>query len=78
MDLASHLEESSWIFELEHALEKFSIRTYLDWFDQHYNLIDEVMDGKFPEKFLNYLKDKVSTNPRIKQVCASASHSGKI
>ena len=61
MDLIFHLEQSSWIIELEQALEKFSIRTYLDWFDQHH-FIDEVMDGKFPEKFLNYLKSKVS-NP---------------
>ena len=61
MELVSHLRQSLWIPELEHALERFSIRTYLDWFDQHH-LIDEVMDDEFPEGFLNYLEGKVS-NP---------------
>ena len=61
MDLVSHLMQSLWTIELEHALERFSIRTYLDWFDQHH-LIDGIMDDQFPERFLNYLKDKVS-NP---------------
>ena len=62
MDLALHLKKSSWIIELEEALKRFSIRTYLDWFDQHH-LIDQTMMGlAFPEKFLYYLKDKVS-NP---------------
>ena len=61
MDLVLHLTKSLWTIELEHALERFSIRTYLDWFDQHH-LIDKVMDPEFPERFLNYLKDKVS-NP---------------
>ena len=64
-----YLEQSSWIIELEHALERFSIRTYLDWLDQHYLIYDsEVMDGVFPERFLNYLKDKVS-NPCSKIKC---------
>jgi hypothetical protein len=63
MDLVSHLRESLWVPELEHALERFSIRTYLDWFDQHYaKAKDEIMDEEFPERFLNYLKDEVS-NP---------------
>ena len=61
MDLVSHLTQSLWTIELEHALERFSIRSYLDWFDQHH-LIDGEMDSEFPERFLNYLKDKVS-NP---------------
>ena len=41
----------------------FSIRIYLYWIDQH-NLIkgEVIMDEEMPEKFLNYLKDKVS-NP---------------
>ena len=43
----------------------FSIRTYLYWIDQH-NLINSdegrVIMDEIPEKFLNYLKDKVS-NP---------------
>ena len=63
MDLLFYLKQSSWIIELEHALERFSIRTYLDWFDQHH-LIDVIMDPEFPEIFLNYLKDKViQSNP---------------
>ena len=60
MDLVSYLTQSSWVIELEHALERFSIRTYLDWFDQHHP-IDAIGD-EFPERFLTYLKDKVS-NP---------------
>jgi hypothetical protein len=63
MDLVLHLTKSLWTIELEHALERFSIRTYLDWFDQlpsHLN--DKEMFDEFPERFLNYLKDKVS-NP---------------
>ena len=63
MDLVFHLKKLSWNFELGHALERFSIQTYLDWFDQH-QAIDEglAMNNEFPERFLNYLKDKVS-NP---------------
>ena len=63
MDLVFHLtkSESLWTPELEHALERFSIRTYLDWFDQHFAK-SEIMDREFPEGFLNYLEDKVS-NP---------------
>ena len=63
MDLALHLTKSLWIPELEHALERFSIRTYLDWFDQHYAKEgSELMDEEFPVGFLNYLEGKVS-NP---------------
>ena len=58
MDLVSHLEESPWTIELEHALERFSIPTYLDWLDQDY-----YYNGyQFPEEFLNYLKDEVSNS----------------
>ena len=58
MNPVSHLKKSQWNIELEHALEMFSIRSYLDWVDQdcHWG------DFTFPEEFLNYLKDKVS-NP---------------
>ena len=63
MDLVEHLTKSLWIPELERALERFSIRTYLDWFDQHYTKEgSELMDKEFPEWFLNYLEGKVS-NP---------------
>ena len=61
MDLVLHLTQSLWNIELEHALERFSIRTYLDWLDQHHP-INWTVDNEFPERFLNYLKDKVS-NP---------------
>ena len=53
------LTGSSWIIiDLEEALERFSIRTYLDWLDQgnSYN------GYQFPEEFLNYLKDEVSNS----------------
>ena len=60
MDLVGHLTELLWNPELEHALEKFSIRTYLDWSDQYH--IEFYMDDEFPERFLNYLEGKVS-NP---------------
>ena len=39
--------------ELEYALERFSIRTYLDWFDQHHIIDGVLMDDEFPERFLN-------------------------
>ena len=78
LDLVFHLERSSWIIELEYALERFSIRTYLDWFDQ-LRLIDEkylfrgLMENESTERFLNYLKDKVG-NPAVKpSVCFSFS-----
>ena len=62
MNLSYHLEQSSsWIIEPEYALERFSIRTYLDWFDQNPSIYTVLKDGVFfPERFLNYLKDKVS------------------
>ena len=58
--LIRHLTESLWNLELEHALERFSIRIYLDWFEHH--PINRWVTDEFPEKFLNYLKGKVS-NP---------------
>jgi hypothetical protein len=36
MDLVEHLENSIWTIELEHALEVFSLSTYLNWFDYDY------------------------------------------
>ena len=66
MVLVLHLEQSLWNPELEYTLEKFSIRTYLDWFDQHrFKLKIEIHDDfelDFPIEFLNYLEGKVS-NP---------------
>ena len=61
MDLIHHLTKSLWNPELEYALERFSIRIYLDWLDQHH-LIDLFMDDEFPERFLNYLEGKVSNS----------------
>ena len=61
LDLASHLKHSSWTPELEHALERFPLPTYLDRLDHNYiNDQDSFVDGEFPEKFLNYLEDQVS------------------
>jgi len=54
MDLVKHLVNTLWIPELEHALERFSIRIYLDWRDEHYLKAYD----QFPEKFLNYLEGK--------------------
>ena len=68
MDLLSdHLEHSIWTPELEHALERFSLPTYLNWFDYNYTADDEHYwwVGHFPEKFLSYLEGKVSI-PAIK------------
>ena len=64
MNLVSYLRKSLWNIELEHALEGFSIRTYLNWFDQHYEgtVGDYDESGDFPKKFLEYLEVKVS-NP---------------
>jgi hypothetical protein len=64
MDLVQHLEHSIWTFELECALGVFSISTYLNWFD--YDFKPTSSDIKkpwfdFPEKFLHYLKCKVSS-----------------
>jgi hypothetical protein len=61
IDLVSHLTQSLWTLELEHALERFSIRTYLDWLDQQILTdVEPIMDDEFPEGFLNYLQGKVS------------------
>ena len=64
--LVEHLTESLWTAELEHALEMFSIQTYLDWIDQHHikdlgNALDNAPAREFPERFLNYLEGKVSS-----------------
>ena len=59
MELVPHLKESLWILELEHTLERFSIRIYLDWLD-HCAYIDGLTKDEFPERFLNYLEGKVS------------------
>ena len=61
MDLVRHLRRSLWTLELEHVLERFSIRIYLDWLDQHH-LDYRVVVDEFPERFLQYLEGKVS-NP---------------
>jgi len=63
-DLVSHLKHSSWTLELEQALERFSLSTYLNWFDHDF-IEDEgdndiVWYSDFPEEFLNYLEGKVS------------------
>jgi hypothetical protein len=74
LDLNLHLRKIPWTLELGHALERFSLPTYLDWLDQHnfddmYFKIDQL-----PELFLIYLKDKVSNLCSQNQVLAAASH----
>jgi len=64
MGLVQHLEHSTWTIELEHALEVFSLPTYLNWFDYDYKAdSDYAREGWFdelPEDFLHYLECKVS------------------
>ena len=62
MDLVLHLKKSLWVPELERDLERFSIRTYLNWLVEHY-AEEELMDSdeEFPERFLNYLESEVSS-----------------
>jgi len=65
LDLVRHLEHSIWTHELEHALEVFSLSTYLNWFDYSFKEDDQhyyFWYTDFPEKFLRYLGHKVS-NP---------------
>ena len=64
IDLVRHLEQSIWTFDLEHAVEAFSLATYLNWFDYDFEPNnDYVLDHlDFPEKFLHWLERKVS-NP---------------
>jgi hypothetical protein len=56
------LEHSIWTLELEHALEAFSLSTYLNWID--YDFTGENKEdfwyAHFPEKFLHFLERKVS------------------
>jgi len=59
MKLVEHLERSIWTFELEHALEMFSLSTYLNWFDYNYPGF-ECWYARFPEEFLHYLECQVS------------------
>jgi hypothetical protein len=62
IELIEHLEASIWTFELEHALEVFSLSTYLNWFD--YDFKEDVDHfhwyGHFPVEFLHYLECQVS------------------
>jgi len=64
IDLIYHLEQSIWSSELEHALEVFSLSTYLDRLDYRDPFKDELQHlfcyDNFPEKFLQYLECKVS------------------
>jgi len=64
IDLVDLLENSIWTSELEHALEVFSLSTYLNWLD--YNLkanfkangiqgVEDRWNDHLPEKFLHYL-----------------------
>jgi hypothetical protein len=81
LNLQSRLSETPWTLELEHALEKFSLPTYVDWIDQHHDYIYDYYDFKalqtrlqWAETFLIYLKDKVSNFCSQNQVSATASH----
>jgi hypothetical protein len=70
LDLVYHLEHSIWTFELERAIEVFSLSAYLNWFDYDFKTEDvddfaKLWYNDFPEKFLCYLESKVS-NPYSK------------
>jgi len=62
MDLVHHLEHSSWTLELEHALEVFSLPTYLNWLDYKFKPDDEHEPcyNHSPWKFLHHLEQRVS------------------
>ena len=62
MALVEHLENSIWTLELEHALEVFSLSTYLNWldYDFEYHNDDGFSRRIFPKEFLHYLKSQVS------------------
>ena len=64
LDLIHHLEQSTWNFELEHALEVFSLPTYLNRLDYRDPSNDELDHlfcyDNFPETFLRFLEYKVS------------------
>jgi len=63
MDLAEHLEHSSWTLQLEHALELFSLSNYLNWLDYEFKDVENdwlPYRTDFPEKFLHYFEHKVS------------------
>ena len=60
-DLEEHLTKSLWNPELEHALERFSIPIYLDWYDED-QYVSLTTWSDLPEHFLNYLEGEVS-NP---------------
>jgi hypothetical protein len=64
MELLHHLEQSIWTFELEHALEVFSLSTYLncvDYRDPSKAELDHLFHyDNFTETFLRYLEHKVS------------------
>ena len=70
LDLAHHLRNSIWTFELERAIEVFSLSAYLNWFDYDFKTevhgdFDKLWYDDFPETFLRYLETKVS-NPYSK------------
>jgi hypothetical protein len=74
LDFNFHLLRIPWTLELEYALEKFSLPSYLDWLDQHYlNDLDFVVTH-VAENFLIYLKHKVSNLCDQNQALAAPSH----
>lgn len=62
IDLVQYLEQSIWTFDLEHAVEAFSLAAYLDWFDYDFKHGIDYDLGHFPERFLHWLEHKVSSS----------------
>ena len=60
IEIDDFLEESLWTPELEYALERFSISTYLDWFDDCSDDDPWTSGANFPDMLLYYLQDIVS------------------
>ena len=63
LEIVRHLEQSIWTFELEHALEVFSLATCLNWADYDFGRETYLVNNswyEFPESLLHYLKCKVS------------------
>jgi hypothetical protein len=72
-ELLYYIKKSSWTFELERAIESFSLTDYLGWLDSSScaRFDDDnvqVWYAEFPEKLLNYLKGKVSNPCTLKPI----------
>ena len=64
-----YIKKSSWTFEFECAIERFSLTDYLGWLDScTSDLKTHDVGSEFPEELLNYLKNKVSNPCTLKPI----------